>query len=487
MVHHPIPYAFARSHGVLLVGHDERTARILLRRGASVGVLAEIQRVLGFSLEVDEVDVEAFDRQLAADYSDGTQAAAQLAEGIEQDLDLARLLQDVPQTLELLDTHDDAPIIRMINALLTEALRENASDIHIEAYAERSVVRFRVDGVMREVVSLPRAVHAALASRIKVMSNLDIAEKRLPQDGRMALRLAGRSVDVRVSTLPTAQGERAVLRLLDKASTGLDLPKLGIAPETLDQLMRLINQPHGLVLVTGPTGSGKTTTLYAALGRLDTAQLNIMTVEDPIEYEIPGIGQTHVNARIDMTFARALRSILRQDPDVVMIGEIRDIETAQIAVQASLTGHLVFATLHTNDAASAVTRLTDMGVEPFLLASSMLGVMAQRLVRRLCPACRVPDIAGKELLRRNGLPELDTYAATGCAECAHTGYRGRVGLYELLIVNDELRSLIQNNAGDSAYRDQGVRNGMTPLRSDGLRLIADGTTSVSELLRLTRD
>jgi len=487
MVHHPIPYAFARSHGVLLVSHDERTAHVLLRNGASISVLAEIRRVLGFSLQVEEIDGEQFDRQLAAAYSDGNQAAAQLAEGMEQDVDLARLLQDVPQTLELLDTHDDAPIIRMINALLTQALRENASDIHIEAYVERSVVRFRVDGVMREVVSLPRAVHAALASRIKVMSNLDIAEKRLPQDGRMALRLAGRSIDVRVSTLPTAQGERAVLRLLDKASTGLDLPKLGIAKHTLEQLDNLIRQPHGMILVTGPTGSGKTTTLYAALARLDASELNIMTVEDPVEYEIPGIGQTQVNTRIDMTFARALRSILRQDPDVVMIGEIRDIETAQIAVQASLTGHLVFATLHTNDAASAVTRLTDMGVEPFLLASSLLGVMAQRLIRRLCPVCRVLDPVGRIVLQHHGLPETDSYSATGCAECAHTGYRGRAGLYELLQVDDELRSLIQSNAGDSAYRAQGLRNGMVPLRSDGLRWLADGTTSVAELLRLTRD
>ena len=487
MSRQPIPYAFARTHGILVTHTDGTHAQVLLRQGASVAALGEIRRALGLSLSIEEADADTFDRKLAATYSDGNQAASDLADGIEQDLDLARLLQDAPQTLDLLDSQDGAPIIRMINALLTQALREGASDIHIEPYVERSVVRFRIDGVMRDIVSPPRSVHAALVSRIKVMANLDIAEKRLPQDGRISLRLAGRTVDVRVSTLPAAQGERAVLRLLDKDNTRLDLPQLGMSEPTLKQLDNLIKQPHGILLVTGPTGSGKTTTLYAALSRLDATQLNIMTVEDPIEYELAGIGQTQVNPRIDLTFSRALRSILRQDPDVIMIGEIRDLETAQIAVQASLTGHLVLATLHTNDAASAVTRLADMGIEPFLLASSLLGVMAQRLVRRLCPACRRKDKIGKAELKRHQLRATASFEAPGCAACAQTGYRGRTGIYELLQVDEPLRALIHERAGESAYRQYGHDKGMVTLREDGLRWIADGTTSVAELLRVTRD
>ena len=487
MSRQPIPYSFARTHGVLITHSDGTHAQVLVRNDASLTTLTEIRRSLALTLHIEEVDAETFERKLAATYSDGNQAASDLADGIEQDLDLARLLQDAPQTLDLLDSQDGAPIIRMINALLTQALRDSASDIHIEPYVERSVVRFRIDGVMRDVVSPPRSVHAALVSRIKVMANLDIAEKRLPQDGRISLRLAGRTVDVRVSTLPAAQGERAVLRLLDKDNTRLDLPQLGMSAPTLVHLDKLIRQPHGIILVTGPTGSGKTTTLYAALSRLDAAALNIMTVEDPIEYELSGIGQTQVNARIDLSFARALRSILRQDPDVIMIGEIRDLETAQIAVQASLTGHLVLATLHTNDSASAVTRLADMGIEPFLLASSLLGVMAQRLVRKLCPVCRAPDPLGKAELQRHGLPAIESFDAPGCSACSQSGYRGRTGIYELLQVDETLRALIHDRTGESAYRRHGLEQGLVSLRDDGLRWIADGTTSVSELLRVTRD
>eukprot|EP01037_Dinobryon_pediforme_P031386 gene31386-35849_t len=323
----------------------------------------------------------------------------------------------------------------MINALLTQALREGASDIHIEPFEQISVVRFRIDGSLRDVVKPRKAVHASLVSRIKIMSQLDIAEKRLPQDGRITLRVAGKPVDVRVSTLPTAHGERAVLRLLDKESGRLDLERLGMSMPVLSQFDRLIAQPHGIVLVTGPTGSGKTTTLYAALSRLNTSSSNILTVEDPIEYELAGVGQTQVNPRIDMSFAKALRAILRQDPDVIMIGEIRDLETAQIAVQASLTGHLVLATLHTNNAAAAVTRLLDMGIEPFLLSSSLLGVVAQRLVRKLCLQCR----------RRDG----QLWQSAGCDHCGHTGYQGRVGVYELLQSTDEIHALIHARAAEA--------------------------------------
>jgi general secretion pathway protein E len=375
----------------------------------------------------------------------------------------------------------------MINALLLQALRERASDVHFEPYEGRSVVRFRVDGVLTDVIEPPRALHAALVSRLKVMASLDIAEKRLPQDGRMALKLGDKSVDVRVSTLPTGPGERVVLRLLDKDAARLDLAALGMSETTLAAVDRLIREPHGIVLVTGPTGSGKTTTLYAAMSRLDRATLNVMTVEDPIEFALDGVGQTQVNPRIELSFARALRSILRQDPDIIMIGEIRDLETAQIAVQASLTGHLVLATLHTNDAVSAVTRLADMGVEPYLLASSLLGVLAQRLVRCLCPACReaVPATAGEEaVLAQLGIARASRlWRASGCDACSRSGYRGRTGIYELLLVDDDVRRSIHDRIGEPALRELAMRKGLRTLGVDGARWL-DGTTSLSELLRV---
>jgi general secretion pathway protein E len=380
----------------------------------------------------------------------------------------------------------------MINALLLQALRERASDLHFEPYETRSVVRFRIDGVLRDVLEPPRALHAALVSRLKIMASLDIAEKRLPQDGRIALKLGDKVVDVRVSTLPTAPGERVVLRLLDKDSAQLDLASLGMSAPTLEAVDRLIREPHGIVLVTGPTGSGKTTTLYAALSRLDRRTTNMMTVEDPVEYALDGVGQTQVNPRIDLTFARALRAILRQDPDVIMIGEIRDLETAQIAVQASLTGHLVLATLHTNDAASAVTRLADMGVEPYLLASSLLGVLAQRLVRTLCPACGTASVAAsaaeRALLVDLGLPATHALQnAAGCSECNDSGYRGRTGIYELLVMNEALRRLVHDRAPEHEIRAAALAQGMIPLRRDGGRWLAHGATSLAELVRVTRE
>jgi general secretion pathway protein E len=489
-----LPYAFARQHGVLIDTVDTEKQRIFCRLSSTVGLpfaaLAEIRRVHGVQLRPESLGSDEFDRLLAETYAQGDQTAAEVADDIGQDLDIARLVDSLPPIEDLLDSQHDAPIIRMINALLTQAARENVSDIHIEPYERQSVVRFRLDGVLRDIVKPNHALHAAMVSRIKIMASLDIAEKRLPQDGRLSVRIAGRGMDVRVSTVPSNHGERVVLRLLDKDPARLDLGRLGMAVDTLQRVDHLIRQPHGILLVTGPTGSGKTTTLYAALSRLDARQQNIMTVEDPVEYELAGIGQIQVNPRIDLDFAKALRAILRQDPDVVMIGEIRDAETAQIAVQASLTGHLVLATLHTNDAVSAATRLADMGVEPFLLASSLLGALAQRLVRRLCPHCKTAVAADPAL----GLgPEITTlYHPTGCTHCAQSGYLGRIGIYELLEVDAPIAQLIHHGSNEAALRlaaqqpERGAR-GLRLLREDGLRWLVAGETSLEELLRVTRD
>ncbi|GAC1029717.1 type II secretion system ATPase GspE [Pseudomonas sp. No.21] len=468
-----LPYAWARAQRLLLQGEGE--GAVLLVSPSTPGwAIGEVRRRHG-ATPIQRVTEAELETLLASAYAD-TGSAAAVVGAAESEVDLDRLLQDMPEVTDLLDTEDGAPVIRMINALLTQAARDEASDIHIEPFETHSVVRYRVDGALRDVVAPRKALHAALVSRIKIMAQLDIAEKRLPQDGRIALRVAGRPIDVRVSTVPTGHGERVVMRLLDKQAGRLRLETLGMAPTLLERLDRLIRQPHGIVLVTGPTGSGKTTTLYAALARLDAATSNILTVEDPVEYDLPGISQIQVNARIDMSFALALRAILRQDPDIIMIGEIRDLETAQIAVQASLTGHLVLATLHTNDAVSAVTRLTDMGVEPFLLASSMLGVLAQRLVRRLCMQCREPDPAFPGQWR-----------AVGCAACNNTGYSGRTGIHELFVIDDDMRRLIHQGEAEQSLREAARAAGMASMREDGERWVQGGFTTPEEILRVTRD
>ena len=484
-----ISYAFSKANGVVVTGLDGEIAEVAVRSGAQAGALAELRRALGVPLRARRIAVEQFDELIAATYNAANAGAAALADDLAQDLDLSRLLQEIPRIEDLLESQDDAPVIRLINALLTQALRDGASDIHIEPFETRSVVRLRIDGTLRDLIEPARALHGAIVSRVKIMAQLDIAEKRLPQDGRITLRVAGKPVDVRVSTIPTGHGERVVLRLLDKQAGRLDLTKLGMDDATLAQMDRLILEPHGIVLVTGPTGSGKTTTLYAGLSRLDATALNIMTVEDPIEYDLDGISQTQVNTRIEMSFARALRTILRQDPDVVMIGEIRDLETAQIAVQASLTGHLVFATLHTNDAVSAVTRLVDMGVEPFLLASSLIGVVAQRLVRRLCLQCRKPFVADATELRTLGFTPADgtLYSAQGCPACNLSGYRGRTGIYELITVDDDLRRLVHDRASEQTLRTHVVSRGMRSLRDDGMRWAGQGVISLEEVIRVTRE
>ena len=484
-----VPYAFAKANGVIVTTGADGVAQAAVRQGASVGALAEVRRALGVPLQARRLGAEEFDELLSSVYNTADAGAAALADDLAQDLDLSRLLQDIPKVEDLLDSQNDAPLIRLINALFTQALRDGASDIHIEPFESRSVVRLRIDGTLRDLIEPARALHGAIVSRVKIMAQLDIAEKRLPQDGRITLRVAGKPIDVRVSTIPTGHGERVVLRLLDKQAARLDLSKLGMDDATLGQMDRLIREAHGIVLVTGPTGSGKTTTLYAALSRLDPKALNIMTVEDPIEYDLDGISQTPINTRIDMSFARALRTILRQDPDVIMIGEIRDLETAQIAVQASLTGHLVFATLHTNDAASAVTRLVDMGVEPFLLASSLIGVAAQRLVRCLCVECRKPaGVKAAQLKALGFAPMKGTfYSAHGCPACRQTGYRGRTGIYELMLLDDGLRRLIHDRSSEHALREYASARGMRSLRDDGLRWAAQGVISLEEVVRVTRE
>lgn len=470
---HPLPYAFAKAYGVLLE-HDGDQSILWASDGVSRSALSEVMRTYAVD-SIEREPEEALNQRIAAAYAGGEGSAAAVVGEVESAVDLSRMMQDLPAVEDLLEASNDAPIIRMLNALLTQAAKDGASDIHIEPYERSSAVRFRVDGTLREVVQPNKALHAALISRLKIMAELDISEKRLPQDGRISLRIGGRAVDVRVSTLPSAHGERAVLRILDKGDANkFTLESLGMSGDSLDKFKRLLRQPHGIVLVTGPTGSGKTTTLYAGLSTVDSATTNVLTVEDPVEYELPGIGQTQVNAKIDLTFAKALRAILRQDPDVIMIGEIRDFETAQIAVQASLTGHLVLATLHTNDAPSAVTRLTDMGIEPFLLSSSLLGVLGQRLVRKLCSHCKRQDDYGR-------------WHPVGCGECGMSGYKGRTGVYELMVADDQIRALIHAEAAESKLLEHAQSQGMRTMREDGDRLVAEGVTSLEEVLRVTRE
>lgn len=492
-----LPYHFAKAKGIITAREVDGEIEVWLAPNPESATLAEVRRMTGKALRPALLSQPEFEQRLARAYmsdggGSGDQVVDDIASNIESSADLATLTESLPEITDLLETENDAPIIKLINALLTQAVRENASDIHLEIFERRSLVRFRVDGALRDVVEPKRSLHAAMVSRVKVMAELDIAERRLPQDGRIMLRIAGRPVDVRVSTLPTGHGERVVMRLLDKQAGRLSLDALGMPANTLARLDQLIQQPHGIILVTGPTGSGKTTTLYAALSRLDAHTRNMMTVEDPIEYDLDGVGQTQVNYKIDMSFARALRAILRQDPDVIMIGEIRDLETAQIAVQASLTGHLVLATLHTNSAAGAVTRLVDMGIEPYLLASTLSGVLAQRLVRKLAPDAkreRAPTESERDVLAASHVPAYRqlTNVAEPVELNGMTGYRGRTGIYELLTVDETVRKLIHDAKSERDIADAALHAGMVSLRDDGLRWVASGVTSIDEVLRVTRD
>lgn len=484
-----LPFGFAKRHKVLLQ-QQGGSIQLLVHPETPPAALLEIRRLLGCAFVVQKMAAVEFDALLEAAYQRDSSEAQQIMQDIGNEVNLASLADEIPETEDLLENEDDAPIIKLINAMLGEAIKLGASDIHVETFEKALVVRFRIDGVLREMLRPNRKLSSLLVSRIKVMAKLDIAEKRVPQDGRISLRIAGRAVDVRVSTMPSSHGERAVLRLLDKNNSHLNLADLGMTPSVQQAFAQLILKPHGIILVTGPTGSGKSTTLYAGLSDINTKDRNILTVEDPIEYELEGIGQTQVNTKVNMTFARGLRAILRQDPDVVMVGEIRDLETAQIAVQASLTGHLVLSTLHTNTASGAITRLEDMGIEPFLLSSSLLGVLAQRLVRTLCPHCKQAHQADKEERSLLGLKKTDDaitiFRAVGCEQCNMTGYRGRTGIHELLVVDEHCRELIHNGKGEQSI-EKYIRTQSPSIRQDGFSKVMAGITTLEEVLRVTRE
>ncbi|RKG36597.1 type II secretion system ATPase GspE [Acinetobacter rongchengensis] len=484
-----IPYSFAKRHGVLLRYEGDQVF-IVRRQDTAQIAIQEARRYLGRTAQHQLCSEIEFNHMLSSSYAGETGESQQVAAGLEDHPDLLSLADQVPETEDLMDQEDDAPIVRLINALLSEAIRVGASDIHIEAFEKKLSVRLRVDGQLREIVQPRRELAPLLVSRIKVMAKLDIAEKRIPQDGRISLRLAGREVDVRVSTLPSSHGERVVMRLLDKQAGRLNMTHLGLMPHDYERLTQLVHRPHGIILVTGPTGSGKTTTLYAALSDLNDGSKNILTAEDPIEYQLEGIGQTQVNTKVDMTFARALKAMLRQDPDVVMVGEIRDLETAEIAVQASLTGHLVLSTLHTNTAIGAVTRLKDMGIEPFLLSSSLIGVIAQRLVRTLCAHChtwRDADQFEKDVFRPVSIDlNLQLPVPNGCDYCSHTGFTGRTAIYEIVPIDEQMRRLIHGNAAEYELEEY-ARKDAGSIRDDGLRKVLAGKTTMEEVLRVTNE
>jgi general secretion pathway protein E len=488
-----VPLAFARQHKLVPICAKNGVVLVATNNPCDLQPLDDVSLLLKAPVEPvlsSEREIIGILNRL---YDTNPQTAAEVIEDLDTE-ELGRLAHDLEGTPDILDHDSEAPIIRLVNSILSQAVRDRASDIHLEPFERTLQVRYRIDGVLHEVLTPPKRLQSAITSRLKIMADLNIAEKRLPQDGRITIRVRNREIDIRVSVVPTAFGERLVLRLLDKTSALLGLEDLGFSKELFDIYNRLIHRSHGIILVTGPTGSGKTTTLYATLQRINTPEVNIITVEDPIEYQLNGIGQIQVNPKIDLTFANGLRSILRQDPDIIMVGEIRDRETAEIAIQASLTGHLVFSTLHTNDAASAVTRLLDMGIEPFLISSSVLAMMAQRLVRLLCLNCREPIQPDPATLRELGITEEECaqhgnqlYRARGCNACHGTGYRGRTGIYELLVMDDTIRTLIMQHANASMIKAAALQRGMRMLLHDGARKVLQGRTTAAEVLRVTQE
>jgi len=489
-----VPINFAKQARILPLSLEAETVVVAVADPLDTTVLDHsrllLQRNVSPQIALASTIVDAINSV----YDRAINEAEQLVGEMEAS-DLDTLAHELEEPTDLLEADDEAPIIRLVNSLLFRAAKERASDIHIEPMERELIVRFRVDGVLQEVIKPPKRYQNSIISRVKVMGQLNIAEKRLPQDGRIRIKLAGRDIDIRLSTIPTSHGERIVMRLLDKTEVLLDLAEIGMNQGTLKQVDGIIHRSHGIILVTGPTGSGKTTTLYGALSRINTIDLNILTVEDPVEYQLKGIGQMAINPKIGLTFATGLRSFLRQDPDVIMVGEIRDRETAEIAIQASLTGHLVFSTVHTNDSAGAVTRLVDMGIEPFLVASSLTAILAQRLVRRVCPDCRGPYRPTAEELREILLtPEhlaraevKHLYRANSCASCSHTGYRGRTGIYEFLPVDDDIRQLVLKNVDSATIKKAAVGKGMNTLLDDGARKVMLGETTIAEVLSVTQE
>jgi general secretion pathway protein E len=478
-----IDYSFAKKHQI--IHHDNK---LYFVSPLNIAGFIEAQRTIDDIKDTVAISTNEFNK-LLSNFNQDSLEAADIAQDISSDGSFDSLADAMPEPEDLMESSDDAPVIRLINAILSEAIRKSASDIHIEPFESNFQVRFRIDGVMKTVLEPPRNIAPLIVSRIKVMARLDISEKRLPQDGRISVKIVNHPVDVRVSTLPSGFGERIVLRLLDKQSGKLDLENLGMDKHSLSEVVDLLKKPNGVILVTGPTGSGKTTSLYAALSSMNSDSRTILTVEDPIEYYINGIGQTQVNTKVDMSFAKGLRAILRQDPDVVMVGEIRDLETAQIAVQASLTGHLVFSTLHTNSAVGAIARLRDMGVEPFLLSTSLVGVLSQRLVRRLCDSCKKPiKLSEKDIqfLQLQKIDAIKVYEAVGCPKCSHTGYSGRTGIYEIIVVTPDIQQLIHDKASEQQIKEI-LPASYNTLLQNGIKKVISGETTISEVLRVTTD
>jgi general secretion pathway protein E len=488
-----VPITFYRQQKVFPIACTDSGVKVAVSDPLNLQPLDDLAVFLGAPVE----PVLSSERELMAAINRFFDRETGSTEQVMQDLegeDLGAIANEIEETDDLLDLASEAPVIRLVNSILTQAVRARASDIHIEPFERELKVRYRIDGLLYNTLTPPRRLQAAISSRIKVMANLNIAERRLPQDGRIRIRVGEKDVDIRVSVVPIAYGERIVLRLLDKTSVLLGLEEIGMAEDAYSKYSRLIKRSNGIILVTGPTGSGKTTTLYGTLNKINAPELNTITIEDPIEYQLSGIGQIQVNPRIDLTFANGLRSILRQDPDIIMVGEIRDRETAEIAIQASLTGHLVFSTLHTNDAAGAVTRLLDMGVEAFLVSSSVIAIIAQRLVRVICRECREPYRPDLSLVKELGLERFREtafegffYRGKGCTACFQTGYRGRSGIYELLVIDDNIRGLIMGGTDSNVIRRKAIEQGMTTLFRDGIDKITNGTTTVDEVLRVTQE
>jgi general secretion pathway protein E len=486
-----VPIAFCRRYHVLPLRYEEGFILTASTDPLETVALDDLRLLLGKPIKPILTSSVTLLSCLNRAYDEiaNPAGAEQVMEDIAANQSLDQLAHELDEPQDLLDATDEAPIIRLVNSVLFQAVRQRASDIHFESFERGLVIRYRIDGVLYPVLTPPKHLQASIIARLKIMAGLNIAEKRLPQDGRFAIRTSGKDVDLRVSVLPTSHGERVVLRLLEKENRLLNLSEMGFSKERLAVIHQLIQLAHGIILVTGPTGSGKTTTLYAALSHINAPDKNIITVEDPVEYQLVGVGQMQVNPKINLSFAAGLRSILRQDPDVIMIGEIRDRETAEIAIHASLTGHLVFSTLHTNDAASAATRLIDMGIEPFLVASSVVAVLAQRLLRRICPDCKRSYTASEEELDRLDLPpgsNTTLYRGAGCAACSQTGYRGRTGIFELMVLDDEIRRLIGSKADSTAIKQAAIAKGMVTLKQEGADRVIQGHTTLEEVMRITQ-